>query len=39
VYRLPCWLSGKESTAMQKTQERQVQEDPLEEAMATHSTQ
>ena len=28
VYRLPCWLSGKESTAMQETQERQVQEDP-----------
>ena len=36
------WFSSKESTAMQEMQETHVpslgQEDPLEEAMATHSS-
>ena len=39
---LLCWFSSKESTAMQEMQETHVpslgQEDPLEEAMATHSS-
>ena len=38
---LSRWLSGKESTAMQETQETSVRslggEDPLKEVMATHS--
>ena len=39
-YRLPPWLSGKESLAVQETLEMRVwslgQEDPLEEEMAIH---
>ena len=42
VCRLPCWLSGKESSAMQKMQKTWVRslsaEDPLEYEMATHSS-
>ena len=42
LVRLPWWLNGKESAAMQETQETQVrslgQEDALEREMATHSS-
>ena len=39
---LPGWLSRRKATAMQETQETQVQslgvEDPLQEGMATHTS-
>ena len=42
LIRLPSWLSGKESPAMQETQKPRVQfldqEDPLEKGLAIHSS-
>ena len=42
MFGLPWWLSGKESTCVQETQETQVRslsrEDPLEEGMTAHSS-
>ena len=42
LIKLPSWLSGKESPAMQETQKPRVQflgqEDPLEKGLAIHSS-
>ena len=40
-YRIPRWLSSKESPAMHEVQEMQVvwgREDPMEKGMATYSS-